>query len=224
MSPYTVVRDFELELCRYTGAKYCVTTTSCTMALLLACRWHRKPEKPAINHTTPDGTHWYKDPVKNPTIRIPKFTYVGVPMSIMHAGFDVVFEDYEWAGSYHLDPLPVIDSARWLSADMISDRRVGSFMVCLSFHHTKHLGISTGGGAILHDNKEADEWLRMMRFDGRKEGVPPSEQKSWVMGYHAMMSPQAAAEGLLKLSVLPKHNDPIPADDYPDLSKLEIFK
>jgi len=26
------------------------------------------------------------------------------------------------------------------------------------------------------------------------------------------------------LSHLPKHNDPLPNDDYPDLSKIELFK
>jgi dTDP-4-amino-4,6-dideoxygalactose transaminase len=96
--------------------------------------------------------------------------------------------------------------------------------VCLSFHPTKHLGISTGGGAILHNNKWADKWLRMARFDGRQEGIEPRKQESWVMGYHANMSPMAAAEGLLRLSTLPRNNDPLPNSDYPDLSKLEIFK
>jgi hypothetical protein len=38
------------------------------------------------------------------------------------------------------------------------------------------------------------------------------------------MSPDVAARLLLKLSVLPRHNDPLPNDNYPDLSKMEIFK
>jgi len=76
----------------------------------------------------------------------------------------------------------------------------------------------------LHNNDEADEWLRMARFDGRQEGVAPRSQEHWVLGYHANMSPPAAAEGLLRLSTLPEHNEPLPNSDYPDLSKLEIFK
>lgn len=36
MNPFQVVKDFERALCEYTGAPYAVTTTSCTMALLLA--------------------------------------------------------------------------------------------------------------------------------------------------------------------------------------------
>jgi hypothetical protein len=38
------------------------------------------------------------------------------------------------------------------------------------------------------------------------------------------MSPRDAAEGLSRLAVLPRHNDPLPNDDYPDLSTLEMFK
>jgi len=220
ISPYQVVKDFESALCEYTGAKYAVTTTSCTMALLLACRWHIEKSEREFG---------YADPLP---ITIPKHTYVGVPMSIIHAGFDVEFDDREWTGQYQLNPLPVWDSARHFTAGMfgfeasnelmdLSYNRSGQF-VCVSFHWSKHLGIGQGG-AILHDNDEADEWFRMMRFDGRKEGVEPRSQKDWVLGYHCYMSPRDAAEGLSRLSALPDHNNPLPNDDYPDLSQLEIF-
>lgn len=205
MNPYQVVEDFESALCRYTGARYCVTTTSCTMALLLACAYFRGQEDAHEND-------W--------TLTIPSRTYVGVPMSIMHAGYYPRFDDIEWGGSYELQPIPVVDSARWLTSDMYRPMS----LMCLSFHHTKHLGISLGGGAILLDDLETAQWLRMARFDGRQAGVEPRKQKDWVLGYHAHMSPQAAAEGLLRLSTLPRHNDPLPNSDYPDLSKLEIFK
>jgi hypothetical protein len=96
-------------------------------------------------------------------------------------------------------------------------------MVCVSFHWAKTLGIQQGG-AILHDNPEADAWLRRARFDGREEGVAPKEQKAWQLGWHAYMSPETAAAGLVRLALLPRHNDPLPNDDYPDLSTFEIFK
>lgn len=41
---------------------------------------------------------------------------------------------------------------------------------------------------------------------------------------HAYMNPPTAAEGLQRLCVLPQHNDPLPNDDYADLSEMEIFK
>lgn len=205
MNPYQVVKDFESALCDYTGAKYAVTTTSCTMALLLACAYFRQEEDPYEND-------W--------TITIPSKTYVGVPMSIIHAGYQPRFVDIEWVGSYELQPLPIIDSARWFTSGMVKD---DLHMYCVSFHPTKHLGLSTHGGAILHGDGAADEWLRKARFDGRQEGVAPRSQKGWALGWHAYINPVTAAEGLSRLAVLPKHNEPLPNDQYPDLSKLEIF-
>ena len=38
------------------------------------------------------------------------------------------------------------------------------------------------------------------------------------------MSPDVAARLMLKLSILPFNNIPLPNDNYPDLSKMEIFK
>ena len=207
ISPYHVVKDFESALCEYTGSKYAVTVTSCTMALLLACRWAYLND-PGLAHL-------------DSKIVIPNRTYVGVPMSILHAGFyDVGFVDHDWVGRYALFPSKVTDSARLFTSGMYRQ----GLMECVSFHPTKHLGISTHGGAILHDNDEADEWLGMARFDGRKEGVEPRYQKEWVLGWHCYMNPQTAAEGLQRLSTLPEHNDPLPKDGYPDLSTLEIFK
>lgn len=209
MDAFKVVRDFEQALCDYTGAKYAVTVNSCTMALLLACKWNLRGQVGL-------------EPVD---IKIPKHTYVGVPMSIIHAGGHPVFEDHAtWQGEYRLLPLPVYDSARLFTSGMY---RPG-MMQCVSFHWSKTLGIQQGG-AILHDNPEADEWLRRARFDGRKEGVHPKDDHGLIIGYHCYMSPEVAAEGLVRLSHLPRHNAPLPwgpgtNSDYPDLSKLECFK
>jgi hypothetical protein len=38
------------------------------------------------------------------------------------------------------------------------------------------------------------------------------------------MNPSTAAQGILKLHSLPRHNAPLSNDDYPDLSTLECFK
>ena len=204
MNPFKVVQDFEAALCNYTGAPYCVTVNSCTMALLLCCKYLKVGE-----------------------VEIPKRTYVGVPMSIIHAGGKVRFCDYPWIGYYQLEPYPIFDSARFLTGDMWTRPWCGSQgrkkYICLSFHWNKTLGIQQGG-AILHNDGIADVMLRRMRFDGRAEGVAPKDDIFPVLGYHCYMSPEIAAEGLVRLSHLPKHNDPMPNDDYPDLSKIELFK
>ncbi len=94
---------------------------------------------------------------------------------------------------------------------------------CVSFHWSKILGIQQGG-AILHDCKEFDEWARRARFDGRTEGVKPKDDSFTDIGYHMYMSPEIAAEGLVRLSFLPKNNPDLPNDDYIDLSQIELFK
>lgn len=218
--PYAVVRQFEAALCAYTGAPYCVTTNSCTMALLLAVAYHLRNM-----HMTDDGRgtgEW-----RMPEIEIPKRTYVSVPMSIIHAGGRPTFRDEPWLGCYQLRPLPVWDSARWLTSDMYRATALNHEMLCLSFHWTKTLGIQQGG-AILLDDAVADSWLRAARFDGRIEGLTVAGQAAQLgfhmVGWHCYMSPEVAAAGLVRLRALPKHNEPLPNDDYPDLSQIALFQ
>lgn len=222
MKPYQVVRDLEAAICEYTGAPYCVTTNSCTMALTLAVAWHITEARRTGKWTLP----------MPPDIEIPKRTYVSVPMAIIHAGGRPTFRDENWEGCYQLRPLPVWDCARWFTSGMYGSNaddhtprlwRCIQSMMCVSFHASKTLG-DTQGGAILHDNPEADAWLRRARFDGRTEGVAPKDDNFQQIGWHCYMSPDVAARLLLKLSVLPKHNAPLPNDPYPNLSTMEIFK
>ena len=198
--PFNVVRDFERALGAYTGARYVVTTNSCTNALLLACSFLKVRE-----------------------VSIPKRTYVSVPMSIIHAGGTVKFRDEDWGGMYQLEPYPIWDAARRFTAGMFGKYEMHNSMMCVSFHWNKILGIQQGG-AILHDNAEADEWLRRARFDGRREGIAPNHDTFDMLGWHCFMSPEIAAEGLVRLSFLPRNNDDLPNDDYPDLSTHEAFK
>ena len=227
--PFKVVRDFEAALCEYTGAPFAVTTTSCTMALLLAVAYHLQ----RMRWLAQEADRLIGFLSDRSAIEIPKRTYVSVPQSIIHAGGRPTFRDEGWRGRYQLKPLPVWDSARWFTSGMFTawgpDHSPVAFpMICLSFHWSKTLGIQQGG-AILHDDPEADRWLRMARFDGRQEGVHPKIQKDWIIGWHAYMSPETAAAGLVRLATLPRNNAPLPwgpgtDSDYPDLSQLEIFK
>lgn len=199
--PYEVVRQFEAALCRYTGARYAVTVNSCTMALLIACAYAKQ------------------DSPEQKFIQIPRRTYVSVPMSIIHAGFEPIFRDEDWTGAYQLWPMPIYDCARRFTSGMY----IRGQMQCVSFHWRKILGIQQGG-AILHDNPHADEWLRRARFDGRREGKAPTDDHFDMIGWHAYMSPEIAAEGLIRLSFLPEKNADLPNDDYPDLSQMSVFK
>lgn len=227
---HSITREFEAALCEYTGAPYAVAVNSCTMALLLAVKWCLRDRGSGVTEVlTPSGHHamaWER----SLSVSIPKRTYVSVPQSIIHAGGVPVFRDGDWLGWYQLKPLPVWDSARHFSGGMYHPLKHGprevpspGSMICISFHHSKILG-DTQGGAILHDNAEADAWLRRARFDGRKEGVAPKDDHDLIIGWHCYISPDVSARLLNKLATLPKHNAPLPNDDYPDLSTLSCFR
>jgi dTDP-4-amino-4,6-dideoxygalactose transaminase len=217
-NPYQVVKDFEADLCAYTGARYAVAVNSCSMAILLAVAWHTS------------GNHGISvdETIRNDagmSIEIPRRTYVSVPMSIIHAGGIPTFRDENWRGQYQLKPLPVWDCARWFTGGMYECESLSHAgqMQCVSFHASKILG-DTQGGAILHDNPDADAWLRRARFDGRTEGVAPKNDRFTHIGWHCYMSADVAARLRLKLYSLPAQNDPLPNDDYPDLSAMGIFR
>jgi len=191
---YKVVEEFEQALSEYTGAPYVVTTNSCSMALMLALAWDTK--------------------MSGQLVRFPSHTYCSAPMAAINVGLGVWFEDFEWQGEYEIYPTCVWDSARRFTSGM---HRKGQ-MQCVSFQTSKILGLEQGG-AILHDNKEADEWLRRARFDGR---LNASEKVPKMIGFHAYLSPSVAALGIQKLACLPRDN-PDQIVDFPDLSLLDIW-
>lgn len=220
MTPHKVTQDFERRLCEYTAAPYAVAVNSCTMAILLAAAWGRRFITPG------------QEP--QPQLGIPRRTYVSVPQSLRHAGWRPTFRDEEWLGYYEIehrmrDTWRLFDSARWFTCDLYPiltgwDNRTPCDMVCVSFHASKTLGLEQGG-AILHNSPEADRWLRAARFDGRTEGVAPKDDAfTHGIGWHCYMNPSTAAQGILKLHSLPLYHAPLPNDDYPDLSELEMFR
>ena len=204
MSPYQVTADFEQALCNYTGARYAVAVNSCTAALLLAIQWHR--HKAGACYGIPE-------------CNIPRRTYVSVAAAIWNAGYMTTWRDEEWRGAYQLKPLPVWDCARRFTSGMY----VPDQFQCVSFSASKILAAEQGG-AILHDNAEADAWFRRMRFDGRTEWVDPMEDTFDLIGHHVIMLPSVAATLLVRLYHLPKHNEDLPEREYPDLSKHPAFK
>jgi dTDP-4-amino-4,6-dideoxygalactose transaminase len=99
---------------------------------------------------------------------------------------------------------------------------VQGYYVCLSFHYAKHLPIGRGG-MILLDDKDTADTLRRMRYDGRREGVKPTDDTFDVPGYHCLMHPDDAARGLALMNSMPDHNEDLPNDDYADLSQFPMF-
>jgi dTDP-4-amino-4,6-dideoxygalactose transaminase len=200
LDPFLVVAQFERAIADYCGAPYAVSTTSCTMGLLLACSWFK--------------AQGWEGP-----IRLPKRTYVGVAMSVKHAGFNIDFQDLDWQGEYQLAPLPLYDSARRLRRNMY----IPNVMQVLSLHWSKILGVSQGG-VILLDDRRAVDWLRRARFDGRRENVAPKNDVFDLLGYHAYMAPETAAAALVRLSLLPDNPPDLANSEYSDLSAAPVFR
>ena len=202
-NPYDITRAFEADLCAYTGAKYAVALNSCSAALQLCVMWCDRHEIPR--------------PMQG--VSIPRRTYVSVACAIKLAGCFPTWRDEDWRGAYQLRPFPIMDSARRFTSGMY---RAGLFQ-CVSFAAAKILGAEQGG-AILHDNDDADGWFRRMRFDGRTEGVDPLEDTFDVVGMHCIMLPSVAALLRVRLHHLPRDNPDLPHYEYPDLSKHKAFQ
>ena len=96
------------------------------------------------------------------SVTIPTNTYVSVPCTIINAGLNVDFEKKEWSGSYQLKPYPIYDGAVRMKKGMYKPNTYH----CLSFHIRKHIPIGKGG-MILTDDKEAYDWFRTVRYEGR---------------------------------------------------------
>lgn len=195
-NPHFVTQLFETELCAYTGAPFAVAVNSCTAALRLCFDW--------LHYTR--GVQ---------QLSIPRRTYVSVPWQALQAGHAVGYHDSQWSKWYAIGGSYIIDGAHWFERDMC--RSVPGHPVCVSFHAQKPLGLEQGG-AILHDDREADSFYRLARFDGRTEGVPVAQDTFEIpvrYRHHCYMNPSTAALGMQRLYALMHHDT-----NYADVSAL----
>jgi dTDP-4-amino-4,6-dideoxygalactose transaminase len=196
-NPYKIVQMFEEEVAEYTCAPFAVAVDSCTNALFLCLKYLK---------------------AEGMEIKIPKKTYLSVPMSIIHAGAKPVFKDVEWSGMYQLWPLPVYDAAKRFTSGMYY---LGTFM-CLSFHIKKLLSIGKGG-MILTSDSNACDWFRKARYEGRSQ-VEYKDDNIEMLGWNMYMTPQQAAHGLCLLQNYPKYADDSKEEGgYKDLTMNKLF-
>ena len=213
-NPFKIVKMFEEEVVEYTNSPFAVAVDSCTNALFLCLMYMKEMKKYG---TKIDGFTFVDDI----EVRIPSKTYLSVPMSIIHAGFEPVFDlsMNNWSGIYQLEPFHIYDSAKRLTSNMyITD----SYM-CLSFHIKKNLSIGKGG-MILTDNEGAVEWFKKARYEGRSE-KGYNEDNIDMLGWNMYMTPQEAAHGLALMQNYPEHMpDMIENGGYNDLTTNKVFK
>jgi dTDP-4-amino-4,6-dideoxygalactose transaminase len=190
------VVEFEKVIAEYYGAPYAVATDCCTHAIELCLR------------------------LLNPKwVSCPNHTYLSVPMTFEKLNIDWKFNETQWSDYYYIDNTNIIDAAvYWKNKGYIA----GS-MMCLSFQFKKHLNIGRGG-MILLDNKEQYQILKKMRYDGRTDHTPWSEQDVDTIGYHYYMTPENALTGLQRFDeVYFKQPKQWSYNDYPNLKKMKVF-
>jgi len=198
MNPYKIVDDFEKTISNFSGSKYGIAVDSCSNAIFLCLKY----------------LNLYGGYEKQ-TIKIPKKTYISVPCAIRNAGFNVEFEDLDWSGCYQLKPLPIIDGALRFKNGMYQ----GGFH-CLSFHVNKHLKIGRGG-MILTDDKEAYEWFKLARFNGRGAENTSYLDSCKMIGWNFYMTNSDAARGLWLFCGIDKNSEDIKSE-YSDLSNYDF--
>jgi dTDP-4-amino-4,6-dideoxygalactose transaminase len=198
-----VVDMFERKVADYAGSKYAVAVDSCTNALFLCLKYLDRIEYRGIRDF----------------VAIPVNTYISVPQTIIRANYRVLFNGKKWKGFYELYPFPVYDMAVRFTKDMY----IKDSCCCLSFQIKKRLPIGKGG-MILSDNKEACEWFKKARFEGRDVSKPYDKDIIEFMGWNMYMTPEDAARGILLMDMLPEVNEDV-ADwsNYPDLTKQKVF-
>lgn len=202
-NPYKIVKMFEEEVAHYTGAKYAVSVDSCTNALFLSLMYRRHQG------------------VTQPLIEIPSKTYLSVPQSIIHAGFEPVFNTQlnSWQGIYELGDTRIYDAAKRFTSNMY----IENSMMCLSFHIKKHLKIGKGG-MILTDDLNAVEWLKKARYEGRSEKLYHKDDIDMI-GWNMYMTPQQAAHGLTLMQNYPVDMPDLGENNgYRDLTEFTVFK
>lgn len=194
---FSKIKTFEMKIAEFFGAPYSVAVDCCTHGLELCMRQQQ------IKHFT-----------------LPKRTYISVPFLANKLDISFEWREEEWQDYYYLGGTNIIDAAvLWKRNSYIP----GTFMN-LSFQYRKHLSLGRGG-MILTDNKDAAIMLKKMSYDGRLPDIPWREQNIDTMGYHYYMTPEIAELGLEKLTEAiktPSHQWVV--TDWPDLTKMEIFK
>ena len=200
--PWDVVDMFEQEVAKFAGCKYGIALDNSTNGLFLCLKYIRK--------------EYYL-----PDITIPSRTYCSVPMTIMNAGYRVKFEDVEWSGVYQLKPVSIYDGAtRWTEGMY----EAGDGYQIVSFQLKKRIPIGKGG-MILTNDKDAVEWFKMIRYEGRHNEVPYTEDEFGLIGYNMYMTPEDAARGLILMKHTPKENeDSGGSHNCIDLSIQNVFK
>ena len=194
---FDIINTFEQKLADFFGSPHAVAVDCCTHAIELCIRYQN------IKYYT-----------------VPKRTYISIPFLANKLNIKFDWRDEDWQDYYYLGGTNIVDAAvLWKENSYIP----GTFM-CVSFQYRKHLSLGRGG-IILTDDKDSALMLKKMSYDGRIPDVPWREQDIDTFGFHYYMTPETAAKGIKLLpEAIIKEPKKWTVTDWPDLSKMSIFK
>ena len=193
---FKIIADFEKEIAKFFGSPYAVAVDCCTHGIELCLR------------------------MKNiQKIRVPKRTYLSVPMLANKLNIDMEWTDEVWQDYYNLTDNIIDAAVLWRKNSYIP----GTYM-SVSFQFRKHLSLGRGG-IILFDNEESFDTLKRMSYDGRSPDESWSVQNIKTIGYHYYMTPETAELGLEKLpEAIKREPKQWIYTDWPDLTTMDVFK
>ena len=193
---FQVIADFEDEVASFFGAPYAVAVDCCTHGIELCLRMKQ---------------------VKR--IKVPKRTYLSVPMLANKLNIDMEWTDQIWQDYYHLTDNIIDAAVLWRENSYIP-----STYMSVSFQFRKHLSLGRGG-IILFDKEEDYDTLKRMSYDGRSPNESWSTQNIKTLGYHYYMTPETAELGLKKLpEAIKRKPKRWVHTDWPDLTTMDVFK
>lgn len=203
-----VIKQLEETVAKYSGAKYSSAISSATNGTFLCLE--------LLKH---------KGIIKEgDTIEVPKRTYMSIPMCILNTRCKVSFRDEKWSGAY---PIIHVESGKTIIWDSATRFNVGMFknpLYVVSLQYRKLVPVGRGG-IVITNNKEYKDLIDKLRFNGRTCGISQTEDKYTIKGWNMYLTPEASARALSIIQTLPEKNKDVAGyQDYPDLSKQEIFK
>ena len=212
---FEIVQMFEHKLANYLSFNECICTASCTDALMISLA----------------AKHILKQIDKESScLSVPKHTYLSVPMMLARNGWKFKFVDNNWSGVYSLGG-SVVDAATDFREGLgYAWSDIEDCAVCISFQQKKRFSLDQGG-AILTNSSKIAALARRLRHDGRDSFKTQVDEvqscpNDIIIGWHAYMSPEKAARGLLmmnQLQLLPPYVQHS-WQEYPDISQLKCFQ
>ena len=92
----------------------------------------------------------------------------------------------------------------------------------ISILHSRYTAL---GNMILTNDKDAYDWFKIARYEGRHTDVPYAEDTFDMIGWNMYMPPEQAAYGIALFNQLPDYNEDCGSSEiYHDISIFDVYR